>query len=106
GGNATGEDLMAALAAESGRDVRAPLESFLLQPGVPLIEASVQCAEGQPAQLALTQRRYLPVGSRASADSRWQVPVCARYSAGGEVRETCTLLTDAQGAMALEGDAC
>ncbi|MDQ3035095.1 MAG: ERAP1-like C-terminal domain-containing protein [Myxococcota bacterium] len=106
GGSATGEDLMAALAEESGRDVRAPMESFLLQPGVPLIEANVVCEEGQPARLALSQRRYLPVGSRASADARWQVPVCARYAAGGEVRETCTLLTEAQGTMELEGGAC
>ncbi|AKF11636.1 Membrane alanine aminopeptidase N [Sandaracinus amylolyticus] len=103
-GNARGEDLMRALSEEAQRDVAAPLTTFLAQPGVPLIEARVEC-EGEP-RLALTQRRYLPVGSSATAEATWQVPVCAKYRAGGQVRETCTLLTEAQGSMALEGGAC
>jgi alanyl aminopeptidase len=106
GGNATAEDLFAALSAESGRDVRTPMETFLRQPGVPLVEATLHCAGDGPARLALSQRRYLPIGSRASAAATWQIPICARYRAGGAVRETCTLLTAADGEMELEGGAC
>ncbi len=110
-GNATGEDLMFALATASGRtetprEVRAPMESFLLQPGVPFIDANVQCTEGQSPRLELSQRRYLPLGSHASADARWQVPVCARYGVGGQVHETCTLLSEAEESMELLGEAC
>jgi alanyl aminopeptidase len=105
-GHATAEDLYAALAAESGREVRTPMESFLLQPGVPWVEASLDCTEGQPARLVLSQRRYLPIGSRAPAEGIWQIPICARYGVAGSVRESCMLLGEARGLMELEGGAC
>jgi alanyl aminopeptidase len=103
GGSATAADLMSALSAEAGRDVGAPLETFLMQPGVPAVEVGVECTDGQPARLALAQRRYLPIGSTASADATWQVPVCARYRAGGEVRTACTSLEGASGTLELAG---
>jgi alanyl aminopeptidase len=105
-GSARSEHLLAALAAESGRDVAAPLDGFLSQPGVPLLEVTPSCGAGQPARLSFAQRRYLPIGSHASADATWQVPVCARYRAGGEVRETCALVSGAAATMDLEGGAC
>ena len=42
-GSATAEDLLQALSAASGWDVATPFQSFLTQPGVPLIEAAVAC---------------------------------------------------------------
>jgi alanyl aminopeptidase len=101
-GNATAADLLDALSEAAGRDVRAPFESFLSQPGVPLVEVTPSC-EGGAASLGLRQSRYLPAGSHADPASTWQIPFCARYRAGGEVRQVCTLLTEVEGRVALEG---
>ncbi|MCA9604610.1 MAG: M1 family metallopeptidase, partial [Myxococcales bacterium] len=101
-GNATAERLLDALSEAAGRDVRAPVSSFIGQPGVPLVEVTPECADGA-GRLALRQSRYLPLGSTASADETWQIPFCARYAAGGEVRQACTLLTEREGQLPLEG---
>ncbi len=106
GGNATASDLMAALATASGREVRAPMETFLLQPGVPTLDVDVVCAADAAAHLSLVQHRYSPVGSHAEAGTPWQVPVCARYRVGGAVHETCTMLAGPEGTLALEVPGC
>jgi alanyl aminopeptidase len=99
-GNATAEDLMKALSAAAGKDVGTPFRTFLDQPGVPLIEAKIAC-DGQP-RLELTQSRYLPLGSKGDASATWQVPVCARYPMGKDMKESCTLLTAKTGTLPLE----
>ncbi|MEC7524460.1 MAG: M1 family metallopeptidase [Myxococcota bacterium] len=101
-GNATADDLLDALGAAAERDLRGPFESFLNQPGVPLVEVTPVC-EGETGSLALRQSRYLPLGSQASASRTWQVPFCARYHAGGEVRQVCELVTEADATVSLEG---
>lgn len=106
GGNASGEDLMGALGAESQREVAPVMRAFLEQPGVPLIAASLDCSDAASPRLALRQSRYLPIGSRASAAQIWQVPVCARYRSAGEERTSCTVLSAAEGSLSLEGGVC
>jgi alanyl aminopeptidase len=102
-GNATTEDLLRALSHAADRDVTQPFMTFLTQPGVPLLETQLVCQEGQPAQLKLHQSRYLPLGSAGDPRQTWQIPVCARYAAAGIVRESCSLLTEADGVLPLEG---
>jgi len=101
-GNASAGDLLDALSEAAGRDVRGPVNSFLRQPGVPLVEVTPTC-EGEQGSLTLRQSRYLPLGSQASREATWQIPFCARYRAGGEVRQVCTVLTETEGQVALEG---
>ncbi len=107
-GTATADDLLAALSAAAGRDVGAPMRTFLDQPGLPFVEARVAC-EGKP-RLALKQSRYLPLGSPGKPDgSTWQIPICARYPAGKdgkEIRESCALLDQKEGSLSLDTDAC
>lgn len=100
GGNATAEDLLRALSAEAGRDVSAAFTSFLSQPGAPLVEATPSCTDGR-GRVTLRQSRYRPRGSRAEAARTWQIPVCVRYAAGGEVHRACSLLSEVEGAVAL-----
>ncbi|HEX2569322.1 MAG TPA: M1 family metallopeptidase [Polyangia bacterium] len=113
-GNATAEDFLAALSEAAGRDVAATMQTFLSQTGVPLVTAELVCdpasskdaaSSAKGARLLLRQSRYLPVGSTAERDRLWQVPVCARYESGGQVREACTLLAGpkGEGSLALEG---
>lgn len=102
-GTAAATDLLKALSAESGRDVMTPFLTFLDQPGVPLLSASLKCEAGGPAQLQLSQQRFLPEGSTGSADQTWQIPVAVRYGAGSEVATARVLLSQASGAIELNG---
>jgi len=102
-GSATADDLMVAFSKAAGKDVSAPFKSFLFQPGLPEVRASVSC-EGEPT-LTLKQGRYLPLGSTAENDQTWQIPVCFRYRQPGEKApvETCELLDQAEEKVALKG---
>ncbi len=102
---ATAEDLVASLSEQSGRDVSPVFFSFLTQPGVPFLKTSLECGEkDEPAKLSIEQSRFLPLGSAASAEQHWTLPVCVRYGAkNGEPKTTCSLISEAQAQMTLEG---
>src|SRR5262249_15593257 len=87
-GNAVEADLLSAVSTAAGRDVMTPFRTFLFQPGVPLVEASLDCT-GKPA-LKLKQSRFLPIGSAGDTKGLWQIPVCAKYADGKQVKESCT----------------
>lgn len=103
--NASTEDLLDALSAAAGKDVKTPFNTFLTQVGVPLVEAEVACAPGA-AELRLKQSRFLPLGSTGSKDQRWQIPVCARYELATGVKETCLLLSEPTGVIGFEKGQC
>ena len=103
-GNATADDFLDAESAAAGKDIKAAFHSFLDQPGVPFVEADVRCSGGPP-RLHLKQSRYLPIGSKGDAARTWQLPVCARFGLGKAQHDACTLLTEAEGDLAL-GNAC
>lgn len=99
-------DFMASLAEGSGRpDVVPAFRSFIDQPGVPLVTAQLACS-GAGAALKVTQSRYLPVGSRGDTRQTWQLPLCVRYEAGGELKKHCALVTAAAATVPLPGAAC
>ena len=104
-GTGTSRDFLSAVEAESRPGVAAAFSTFLDQPGVPLVDVSLQCGGEGGAKLALSQKRFLPVGSEGSASETWQIPVCARAasSGGGEPARACELLTGASGAMPAPG---
>ncbi len=104
-GNATADDLFAALTVASGRDVGGPFRSFVSQSGVPLVEASISCSSGGNF-LALKQSRHLPLGSAGDPSRTWQVPVCAKVPDGKETQEVCTLLTGPVGTLPLPTKKC
>src|SRR5437899_1682803 len=95
------DDLLDALSNASRREVKAAFHTFLDQAGVPLVGVRLCCSGDRP-RLLLRQERYLPLGSSADRRQLWHIPVCARYSAAGAEKETCTLLEDAQGALPLD----
>jgi alanyl aminopeptidase len=98
-GSGSTDDLLASISRAAGRDVTAAFHTFLDQAGVPLVQATTSC--GARPRLALRQSRYVPLGSTGAQDRTWQVPVCARFSVGGQVSERCTLLEGTQGELAL-----
>jgi cytosol alanyl aminopeptidase len=120
-GTGTSRDLLAALEDASGKPVASAFSSFLDRPGVPIVSAELRCAAGEPPRVHLSQRRYVPLGSKLaeatdpeqSAAGSWQVPVCLRHgpaSSGaktpGERGEACVLLTAPKAEVALEASEC
>ncbi|HZO13578.1 MAG TPA: M1 family metallopeptidase, partial [Polyangiaceae bacterium] len=93
-GNARAADLFRTLSKAAKQDVASVASTFLDQPGVPLVRATLACQEGKRPVVKLTQQRYR---ARPAADDRgtsWNIPVCVAFDKGGarDDRE-CTLLT-------------
>jgi len=101
-GSATYEDLLVAISDAAGKDVAPAFKTFLFQPGVPLVEAELKCDDAH-AEVALTQSRFLPLGSKGESDRQWMIPLCLRYGDDDGLKETCTLLTEKSASVPLEG---
>jgi alanyl aminopeptidase len=102
-GNATASDLLSALSEAAKRDIAPAFSTFLDQPGVPLLSGAADCG-AQPPKLALSQQRFLPLGSKAPTSERWRIPVCARYSGGGH-GDFCAPFDEASGGVAFPAGA-
>jgi aminopeptidase N len=98
-GNATGSDLWGSLSAAAGKDVGKPLETFLDQPGFPLID--VRLLRGGSVKLG--QQRFRNAGDSVPAES-WTVPVFLRYSDGKTVQTSTFLLTKNEETFRLPGE--
>jgi aminopeptidase N len=105
---ATAEDFMASLAEGSGRAELIPaFESFIEQPGVPLVSASVNCDDEQNPMMELSQGRYAPLGSSIDPDSgEWQIPVCVSYNDDGAKKSTCAMLNERSKSIKLDSNTC
>src|SRR3984957_12247405 len=88
--NARMSDFLDAIAQTGQPRLSAAFQTFLNQPGVPEISMTLKC-DGPPT-VALSQKRYLPIGSKGSSEQVWQVPVCVRYRNGNEIEKECFLL--------------
>ena len=97
--NATSEDFSKALAASSGKPVERILPSFVNQPGVPLVDVSLSCANGRTA-VTLRQERFFAGGARDEA-GRWQMPICIK--APGESTPVCDVLGDVSHTFTVPG---
>ena len=103
-GTATSSDFVAAINKATGRDLTAAVGSYLLQPGLPFVKVEPgTCTPGQPLSLNLTQARYIPTGVEVASGQTWQIPFCVRHESGGQINETCQLLTTASSTMSLPG---
>jgi alanyl aminopeptidase len=103
-GSGSSDDLIATLAEASGKGeaFAGAMRSFLDQPGVPMIAASMSCEDGKGA-LRLAQSRYLPFGVLAKDESRWSVPFCARFGRKDGNDSQCFLLEQPTQEFDVEG---
>ena len=99
-GNASAQDFFAAL-ADGDQHLAAGMADFVQQPGVPVVDVSVDCS-GAPATATLRQQRFVPAGA-APGSGRWAIPVCLR--AEGARQPVCTTLREEQQQVALPGAA-
>jgi alanyl aminopeptidase len=89
-GNARGEDFLEALRAMGGPGAAQAFGSFLDQAGVPVVKVTLDCAT--KPMLKLEQERSLPIGSKASSDRTWRIPMCVSYDAKGRVQRECKIV--------------
>lgn len=98
--SANATDLLRSLSEASGRDVTAPFDSFLTQPGLPLLRTELVCDEAG-ARLRVEQSRYLPIGSAGDPAQTWQLPVCVRSGDAEGVHEHCALVEQTHAEISL-----
>jgi alanyl aminopeptidase len=96
-GNAQAEDFWKALTDAAGADVATSMETFLEQPGVPLVEANIE-----KNGVRLTQQRFSNYGTQLDEQS-WRIPVGLRMGSEGKVIKKTVLLTEPEMLVEIEG---
>ena len=91
--------------ASGQREIGDVFRSFVTQPGVPVVSASLSCGAGTP-KLALSQSRYRPIGSEIEPGGRWAVPVCVAWRDGALDGEVCTVLRETSRTLEINGSIC
>ena len=94
-GNATAEDFWGAQTATSHKPVDKIMESFVTQPGVPMV------AFGEPSggKVTVSQRRFfLSQAIKPDPAQKWTMPVC--FKPNGK-EQTCGLLTPSSTSLAV-----
>lgn len=95
--NATAEDFWNAQTANSHQPVDKIMQSFVTQPGVPLLTFSQQSAGGAP----VAQSRFFLSGATADNSQRWTIPVCIKTAS----KPICRVLTPNDARLPLPADA-
>lgn len=83
--NATGADLWSALGQASHLDIGAIMNSWLEQPGYPVVKASVE-----DGQLILHQQQFF-IGDGHDQGRLWQIPLNANYEAAPQIMKDADL---------------
>lgn len=104
-GNADADDFTRSLARVGGEAIADAMRSFIYQPGIPLLELRPDCRSGA-ATVAITQSRYLPIGSEADASLQWSVPMCLRFGVDGRVQEQCAMVATQRERIELQTSQC
>ena len=92
-GNADAGEFVADLRTNLGREVATVMQSFIDQPGLPIVTSAVRC-DGAKAHVTLTQKRFFNTSEAASgvvSSALWTVPVCMKWNGGA----SCTVLDKA-----------
>ncbi len=98
-GNATSADFWRALAKNAPAGTVEALESFIDQPGIPLVAVTVS----GPNEITLTQKRFASAGVEVKPQL-WRIPVTLHYSDGTTTRTIPVLLDAASKTVKLEGE--
>ena len=109
-GNTTAYDFIAAIAKANpqveSEDLTAAFNSFIEQPGLPVLSVALNCAGAAPA-LHIDQRRYLPTGSDGDSDQSWTIPACfAIWTAEDTGSTQCVLLREKTQRITLASETC
>jgi aminopeptidase N len=105
--NSTADDFWTMLRKVSNKPVDKIMQTFVKQPGVPMISVRAE-ASGNSTRVTLQQQRYFYDRAKfnAGSDQLWQVPVClktAPTAAAGKSMQQCELLTKKVESFTLPG---
>jgi alanyl aminopeptidase len=108
-GVATARDFLQSI-ADANKDTKgvAAFESFLNEPGVPLVTASLNCRNGG-ADIALKQSRYLPSLGMKDAPAQtqiWKIPFCVSYGEGSNRQQQCDMIEQRSAKLSLKTKSC
>lgn len=97
------DDFLKSMSEGAGDDTLIDsFRSFILQPGIPMLEVSLSCPEDAPATLDVTQSRYAPAGSTIDRRATtWRIPFTARIEGPEGSRLARQMLTGAQSRIEL-----
>jgi alanyl aminopeptidase len=107
-GTATAEDFIDSIAEGSDRvEIEGAFRTFIQQPGVPLVSVQLDCKEAGKPRIRVRQARYAPLGSAIKpGDGKWQIPMCIAYVANDTRKSMCTLLSETEQSINLDGGVC
>jgi aminopeptidase N len=90
-GNAAAEDFWGTLTTSTGKPVDHVMAGFVDQPGVPMVDPAVKCADGRGAATASqeTPPAVSAKGSRPASPRSWNIPVCVKTPDG---KTTCDVV--------------
>ncbi len=97
-GNATAQDFWNAQTETSGKPIDKVMDSFIAQPGVPLLTFT---APQSGSTSASQQRFYLSPDIQATQPQTWTIPVCFKTAAGADATPQCELLSSSQQTLAV-----
>jgi alanyl aminopeptidase len=105
-GTATSRDFFQAIGEAAGRGdaALAAFYAFVNQPGIPLLDTTLECVPGAPPRIVATQSRLQSAGIHVD-EMRWTTPACFSYSDAGVVKKQCTEIRNGANAVKLEGAA-
>lgn len=105
-GNATSEDFWTAMTEASGKPVNRILPTFVNQPGVPLVDAVLRCAD-QQSQVTIAAERFLidqALARVVPSATNWQLPICTK-TASSRVN-VCQVVSGPQASIAPDTGSC
>ncbi|MFN3312590.1 MAG: M1 family aminopeptidase [Hyphomonas sp.] len=100
------DDFLQSMAEGAGDEaVIDSFRSFVLQPGIPMLDVTLSCPETGPAALEVVQSRYAPLGSAIDRKAMiWRIPFSARIQGEGGEQVVQQMLTTETSRIEL--DAC
>lgn len=99
--NADMGDFLSVVERSTGKAIGPVVRSFVLEPGVPQVDVSLQCRDGK-ATANVTQKRYAPRGVTPRASQSWTFPLCLSLFGKGVERQ-CALVSASSQEIPLDG---
>src|SRR2546428_466150 len=99
--NASADDFWKALDEASGQDVTTIMNTWIKEPGHPIVTISLR--DPRAGTFELRQTRYYSDKEAPASAQRWPVPLVLKYGTADDVREERVLLRDERATIQLKG---
>lgn len=104
-GSATSKDFLQSLAVYADKKLVKSADSFLNQSGLPSVELSYGCTD-QGFKVALSAKRYAPLGSQLDTKRSWPIPLCLGYESKTGLKKHCLIMDSSTKFATIKSDHC